>query len=61
MKFIFDTSEEVISHFEREDFFSIRVVFSDGTNNNYLYSDDFGNHYLYFNKENRNDLEFYWM
>ena len=33
-------------------------MFSDGTDNNYLYSDDFGNHYLYFNKENRNDLEF---
>ena len=58
MKFIFDTSEEVISHFEREDYFSIRVVFSDGTDNNYLYSDDFGNHYLYFNQENINDLEF---
>ena len=47
MKFIFDTSEEVISHFEKEDYLIIKVVFSD----------DFGNHYLYFDGK-KNLLEF---
>ncbi len=48
MKFIFDTSEEVISHFEREDYSSIKVVFSN----------ELGNQYLYFKNEDKNDLEF---
>ena len=48
MKFIFDTSEEVTSHFEIEDYSSIKVVFSD----------ELCNHYLYFKNEDKNDLEF---
>ena len=39
MKFIFDTSEEVTSHFEREDYLILKVVFSDELCNHFLYFD----------------------